>query len=58
MTEKNHSDLGFTYVVVGNYYRTINEFDKAIESYEKLEDYQDLGINFLNDYFSYCLESK
>ena len=41
--EKNHSELGFTYVVVGNYYRTINEFDEAIKSYAKLEEYQDQG---------------
>ena len=51
--EKNHSDLGFTFVVVGNYYRTINEFDKAIESYAKLEDYQDQGIQFLNQSYLY-----
>ena len=51
--EKNHSDLGFTYVVVGNYYRTINEFDEAIKSYAKLEEYQDQGIQFLNQSYLY-----
>ena len=39
--EKNNSDNSYTHVVVGNYYRTMSEFDKAIESYTKLEDFQD-----------------
>ena len=39
--EKNNSDNSYTHVVVGNYYRTMSDFDKAIESYARLENYQD-----------------
>ena len=42
--EANHSDNSYTHVVVGNYYRTLSQFDKAIESYNKLETFQDQGI--------------
>ena len=43
--EQNHNE--FTHVVVGNYYRTLSQFDKAIESYNKLENFQDQGVRNL-----------
>ena len=45
--EENHLDNSYTHVVVGNYYRTLSQFDKAIESYNKLEDFQDQGVQNL-----------
>ena len=45
--EANHSSNSYTHVVVGNYYRTLSQFDKAIESYNKLEGFQDQGIQNL-----------
>ena len=38
--EENHADNSYTHIVVGNYYRTLSQFDKAIESYNKPESYQ------------------
>ena len=38
--EENHADNSYTHIVVGNYYRTLSQFDKAIDSYNKLEGYQ------------------
>ena len=45
--EVNHSDNSYTHVVVGNYYRTLSQFDKATESYNKLENFQDQGVRNL-----------
>ena len=42
--ELNHSDNSYTHVVVGNYYRNQGKFDEAIESYNKLESFQEQGI--------------
>ena len=59
--EKNHSDSSYTHVVVGNYYRTMSDFDKAIESYARLENYQDQEANNLytsNHYVHYLTPLK
>ncbi len=45
--EQNHNENSYTHVVVGNYYRTLSQFDKAIESYNKLENFQDQGVRNL-----------
>ena len=42
--ELNHSDNSYTHVVVGNYYRNQGKFEEAIESYNKLESFQEQGI--------------
>ncbi len=42
--ELNHSDNAYTHVVVGNYHRTLGDFDNALVSYKKLEGFQDQGI--------------
>ena len=42
--ELNHSDNAYTHVVVGNYHRTLGDFDNALISYKKLEGFQDQGI--------------
>ena len=46
--EKTNPDLGFTYIILGNYNRAVSNFDEAIKYYAKLEQYQDQGIQFLN----------
>ena len=51
--EKTDPDLGFTYVILGNYNRAVSNFDEAIEFYAKLEQYQDQGIEFLNQSIFY-----
>ena len=44
--EQNHNEI-HSHVVVDNYYRTLSQFDKAIESYNKLENFQDQGVRNL-----------
>ena len=51
--EKTNPDLGFTYVILGNYNRAVSNFDEAIKYYAKLEQYQDQGIEFLNQSIFY-----